>query len=197
MIQASTGSVIRAASRRSGVVGLSHNFVGRPDVFDKAPFITGSAVVVDQGVLAVRRNAVNAAGVSVEKLENAIKEYERVGLKAHSRLFDVTNDMEVKTSINAIEKEIGAIDILINNAGIIKRTPMVDMEASDFRHVIDVDLIAPFIVSKYVGKHMIARKAGKVINICSMMSELGRDTVSAYAASNGGLKMLTRNMATK
>lgn len=135
--------------------------------------------------------------LSIEKLENAIKEYERVGIKAHSRLFDVTNDTEVKTSINAIEKEIGPIDILINNAGIIKRTPMVDMEASDFRQVIDVDLIAPFIVSKYVGKHMIARKAGKVINICSMMSELGRDTVSAYAAAKGGLKMLTRNMATE
>jgi len=135
--------------------------------------------------------------LSIEKLENAIKEYERVGIKAHSRLFDVTNDTEVKTSINAIEKEIGPIDILINNAGIIKRTPMVDMEASDFRQVIDVDLIAPFIVSKYVGKHMIVRKAGKVINICSMMSELGRDTVSAYAAAKGGLKMLTRNMATE
>ena len=135
--------------------------------------------------------------LSIEKLENAIKEYERVGIKAHSSLFDVTNDTEVKTSINAIEKEIGPIDILINNAGIIKRTPMVDMEASDFRQVIDVDLIAPFIVSKYVGKHMIVRKAGKVINICSMMSELGRDTVSAYAAAKGGLKMLTRNMATE
>jgi len=135
--------------------------------------------------------------LSIEKLENAIKEYERVGIKAHSHLFDVTNDTEVETSINAIEKEIGPIDILINNAGIIKRTPMVDMEASDFRQVIDVDLIAPFIVSKYVGKHMIVRKAGKVINICSMMSELRRDTVSAYAAAKGGLKMLTRNMATE
>lgn len=135
--------------------------------------------------------------LSLDKLENALKEYSRVGLTAHGRLFDVTNDAEVKTSINNIEKEIGPIDILINNAGIIKRIPMVEMEAADFRQVIDVDLIAPFIVSKYVGKHMISRKAGKVINICSMMSELGRDTVSAYAAAKGGLKMLTRNMATE
>jgi gluconate 5-dehydrogenase len=134
--------------------------------------------------------------LSLDKLESALKEYARVGIQAHGRLFDVTNDAEVKNSITNIEREIGPIDILINNAGIIKRIPMVDMEASDFRQVIDVDLIAPFIVSKYVGKHMIGRKAGKIINICSMMSELGRDTVSAYAAAKGGLKMLTRNMAT-
>jgi len=135
--------------------------------------------------------------LSAEKLENALKEYARVGLKAEGLLFDVTNDAEVKTAINTIEKEIGSIDILINNAGIIKRIPMVEMEATDFRQVIDVDLVAPFIVSKYVGKHMIGRKTGKIINICSMMSELGRDTVSAYAAAKGGLKMLTRNMATE
>lgn len=135
--------------------------------------------------------------LSSEKIESAIKEYERVGLKAYGRLFDVTNDAEVKIAISAIEKEIGNIDILINNAGIIKRTPMVDMEAVDFRQVIDVDLVAPFIVSKYVGRHMIERRSGKIINICSMMSELGRDTVSAYAAAKGGLKMLTKNMATE
>ena len=135
--------------------------------------------------------------LSPEKIEGALKEYSKFGIKAHGRLFDVTNDPEVKGAVDAIESEIGPIDILINNAGIIKRIPMVDMEAHDFRQVIDVDLVAPFIVSKYVGRHMIKRKAGKIINICSMMSELGRDTVSAYAAAKGGLKMLTRNMATE
>lgn len=135
--------------------------------------------------------------LSPEKIANAITEYTNAGLKAYSSLFDVTNDAAVKEAIDKIEKQIGPIDILINNAGIIKRTPMIDMEASDFRQVIDVDLIAPFIVSKYVGRHMVGRKAGKIINICSMMSELGRDTVSAYAAAKGGLKMLTRNMATE
>lgn len=135
--------------------------------------------------------------LSSEKIDNALVEYRNAGLKAHGALFDVTNDAAVKEAIAKIEKEIGAIDILINNAGIIKRIPMVDMEATDFRQVIDVDLVAPFIVSKYVGQHMIKRKAGKIINICSMMSELGRDTVSAYAAAKGGLKMLTRNMATE
>ena len=96
-----------------------------------------------------------------------------------------------------LEKEIGAIDILINNAGIIKRTPLVEMEVADFRQVIDVDLVSPFILSKHVVKGMMARKEGKIINICSMMSELGRNTVSAYAAAKGGLKMLTKNLATE
>jgi gluconate 5-dehydrogenase len=134
---------------------------------------------------------------SQEKLNEALEQYKQAGFNAHGYCFDVTDDSAVKNAIEKIESEIGAIDILINNAGIIKRIPMVDMEAKDFRQVIDVNLIAPFIVAKYVGKNMIKRKAGKVINICSMMSELGRDTVSAYAAAKGGLKMLTRNMATE
>ncbi|HEY8935927.1 MAG TPA: gluconate 5-dehydrogenase [Cyclobacteriaceae bacterium] len=132
-----------------------------------------------------------------EKLTGAIQEYKQAGFDVKGYRFDVTNDEAVGQAIQTIEKEVGPIDILINNAGIIKRIPMVDMEAADFRQVIDVDLIAPFIVSKYVGRQMIKRKAGKIINICSMMSELGRDTVSAYAAAKGGLKMLTRNMATE
>ncbi|HTJ48835.1 MAG TPA: gluconate 5-dehydrogenase [Cyclobacteriaceae bacterium] len=132
-----------------------------------------------------------------EKLKGAIQEYKQAGFDVKGYRFDVTNDEAVGQAIQTIEKEVGPIDILINNAGIIKRTPMVDMEASDFRQVIEVDLIAPFIVSKYVGRNMIKRHAGKIINMCSMMSELGRDTVSAYAAAKGGLKMLTRNMATE
>jgi gluconate 5-dehydrogenase len=135
-------------------------------------------------------------GHSPAKLEEAIEEYRNVGLNAKGYLFDVTKEDEVKAAILEIEKE-GPIDILINNAGIIKRIPMEEMEVSDFREVIDVDLVGPFIVSKHVGKNMIFRKAGKIINICSMMSELGRNTVSAYAAAKGGLKMLTRNMATE
>lgn len=136
-------------------------------------------------------------GHSDNKMKLALSEYANDDLKAHGRLFDVTNDQTVKQAIENIEREIGPIDILVNNAGIIKRIPMVDMATEDFREVINVDLIAPFIVSKYVGKHMIERKAGKIINICSMMSELGRNTVSAYAAAKGGLKMLTKNMATE
>ena len=130
-------------------------------------------------------------------LSEAKMEYEKEGLTVHTYVFDVTDDEAVKNHIDLIEKEVGPIDILINNAGIIKRVPMEDMETLDFRAVIDVDLVGPFIVSKYVGRKMISRRAGKIININSMMSELGRNTVSAYASAKGGLKMLTRNMATE
>ncbi len=132
-----------------------------------------------------------------EMLAKAKAEYEADGYKVSTYVFDVTDDKEVEKSIEQIEKEVGPIDILINNAGIIKRIPMEDMEAADFRLVIDIDLVGPFIVSKYVGRKMIARKEGKIININSMMSELGRNSVSAYAAAKGGLKMLTKNMATE
>ncbi|HEX3009866.1 MAG TPA: gluconate 5-dehydrogenase [Bacteroidales bacterium] len=135
--------------------------------------------------------------ISKEKLENAIKEYAEAGVKAHGFVFDVTDEAQVKIYIDKIEKEIGPIDILINNAGIIKRIPMVDMEVADWEQVIRIDLTGPFIMSKHVGKYMIQRNRGKIINICSMMSELGRETVSAYAAAKGGLKMLTKNMATE
>ena len=131
------------------------------------------------------------------KMENAIAEYAKEGVKIHSFLFDVTNEEQVKQYIYKIEKEVGAIDILINNAGIIKRVPLEKMEVEDYKAVLDVDLVAPFIVSKWVVKGMIKRQEGKIINICSMMSELGRNTVGAYAAAKGGLKMLTRNMATE
>lgn len=136
-------------------------------------------------------------GHTEEKMKSALAEYKKAGFTAHGFLFDVTNEAEVKTAVDKIEQEVGPIDILINNAGIIMRTPMLEMEAADFRKVIDIDLVGPFIVSKHVGKYMIERQAGKIINICSMMSELGRNTVSAYAAAKGGLKMLTRNMATE
>jgi len=136
-------------------------------------------------------------GRSMKKLEEAAKEYAKEGLKVHNYEFDVTDDEQVKNTIDLIEEEVGPIDILVNNAGIIKRIPMEEMKTEDFREVIDVDLVAPFIVSKYVGRKMIARHEGKIININSIMSELGRNTVSAYAAAKGGLKMLTRNMATE
>ncbi|MCK0147854.1 gluconate 5-dehydrogenase [Arenibacter sp. F26102] len=134
---------------------------------------------------------------SQEKLNNAVAEYKALGLQAHGYLFDVTKEDQVQLNISKIEKEVGHIDILVNNAGIIKRIPLEDMEVADFEEVVKVDLVSPFIVSKHVVKGMIARKEGKIINICSMMSELGRNTVGAYAAAKGGLKMLTRNMATE
>ncbi len=134
---------------------------------------------------------------SEDLLESAVEAYKSSGLKAHGYVFDVTDEKAVAESIAKIEAEVGPIDILINNAGIIKRTPIIDMEVVDFELVVKIDLVGPFIVSKYVAKSMMKRGGGKIINICSMMSELGRDSVSAYAAAKGGLKMLTKSMATE
>ncbi|MCL1942385.1 MAG: gluconate 5-dehydrogenase [Candidatus Azobacteroides sp.] len=135
--------------------------------------------------------------LSAERTENALKEYKAAGINAHGYVFDVTDEKAVNESIAKITGEVGVIDILINNAGIIKRIPALEMSAADFRQVVDVDLNAPFIMSKAVAPGMIAKGGGKIINICSMMSELGRETVSAYAAAKGGLKMLTRNLASE
>jgi gluconate 5-dehydrogenase len=133
-----------------------------------------------------------------DKLEKALGEYKADGIDAAGYLFDVTDEEAAKSAIQTIEVEVAPIDILVNNAGIIKRIPFLEMEAKDFREVVDVDLNGPFIMSRYVAEKMAARgKGGKIINMCSMMSELGRNTVSAYAAAKGGLKMLTRNLATE
>jgi gluconate 5-dehydrogenase len=134
---------------------------------------------------------------SQEKIDKAIEEYKAEGIHALGYKFNVADEDEVKTNIKKIETEVGPIDILVNNAGIIKRTPLAEMEVEDFKQVLDIDLVSPFIVSKHVVKGMIKRKAGKIINICSMMSELGRNTVGAYASAKGGLVMLTKNMATE
>jgi gluconate 5-dehydrogenase len=135
-------------------------------------------------------------GHSPERLERAVDSYRKDGFNATGELFDVTDEMAVSIAIRKIEDQ-GPIDILVNNAAVIKRVPASEMKPSEFREVIDVNLVAPFIVAQSVVGQMIKRKAGKIINICSMMSELGRNTVSAYAAAKGGLKMLTRNLATE
>ena len=135
--------------------------------------------------------------IKQELVDKGLAAYKEEGIDAKGCVCDVTNEEQVNELVAKIEKELGSVDILVNNAGIIKRIPMVDMSAAEFRQVIDVDLNAPFIVSKAVIPGMIKKGAGKIINICSMMSELGRETVSAYAAAKGGLKMLTRNIASE
>ena len=135
--------------------------------------------------------------INQELVDRGLAAYDECGIKAHGYVCDVTDETAVNALVATIEKEIGVIDILVNNAGIIKRIPMCEMTAEQFRQVIDVDLNAPFIVSKAVIPSMIKKGHGKIINICSMMSELGRETVSAYAAAKGGLKMLTKNIASE
>lgn len=135
--------------------------------------------------------------INQELVDQGLAAYEEKGIRAHGYVCDVTDEEQVQALVARVEEEVGVIDILVNNAGIIKRIPMCDMTAEQFRQVIDVDLNAPFIVSKAVIPGMIRKGHGKIINVCSMMSELGRETVSAYAAAKGGLKMLTRNIASE
>jgi gluconate 5-dehydrogenase len=167
---------------------------------DKRALVTGGT----HGLGMAIATALGKAGAEIiindifpDKLEHARIEYEKAGLKIHTYLFSVTDEEAVLRNVKIIEEEVGPIDILVNNAGIIKRIPIIEMPVSDFKEVIDIDLVAPFIMAKHIVPGMIQRGHGKIINMCSMMSELGRDTVSAYASAKGGLKMLTRSMATE
>jgi len=136
-------------------------------------------------------------GNTPDKMKMAIEEYAADTIEAHGFLFDVTDAIAVDKQVTVIEEKFGPIHILVNNAGMIMRVPALDMGVGDFRKVVDVDLVSPFILSQRIGRTMKENGGGKIINICSMMSELGRDTVSAYAAAKGGLKMLTKNLATE
>ncbi|HBY17341.1 MAG TPA: gluconate 5-dehydrogenase [Porphyromonadaceae bacterium] len=148
---------------------------------------------VAAGIKNIIFNDINEAA-----LERGLANYKEAGIEnVHGYVCDVTKEDDVKALVEKIHAEVGNIDILVNNAGIIKRTPMTEMAVEDFRLVVDIDLIAPFICAKAVIPGMIKKGHGKIINICSMMSELGRETVSAYAAAKGGLKMLTRNICSE
>ena len=135
--------------------------------------------------------------INQDFVDRGLAAYKEKGIEAHGYVCDVTNEEQVNAMVAQIEQEVGPINILVNNAGIIKRIPMHEMSAAEFRQVIDIDLNGPFIMSKAVLPTMMKLGAGKIINICSMMSELGRETVSAYAAAKGGLKMLTKNIASE
>lgn len=166
----------------------------------KVALVTGAAY----GIGFAMAEAYAKAGAKIafncrgqEHLETALANYKAKGIDAKGYICGVTDEEQVANMVADIEKELGTIDILVNNAGIIKRIPMTEMSAAEFRQVIDIDLNAPFIVSKAVIPGMMKKGHGKIINICSMMSELGRETVSAYAAAKGGLKMLTKNIASE
>ena len=170
------------------------------DLTGKIALVTGASYGIGYAIAKAYANAgatIVFNDIKKELVDKGLAAYEADGIKAQGYVCDVTDEKAVNDFISKVEKEIGVIDILVNNAGIIKRIPMCEMSADDFRQVIDVDLNAPFIVSKAVIPSMIKKGHGKIINICSMMSELGRETVSAYAAAKGGLKMLTRNIASE
>ena len=166
----------------------------------KVAFVTGASYGIGFAIATAYAEAgatIVFNDIKQELVDKGLASYKEKGIEAHGYGCDVTDENAVNETVAKIEKEVGVIDILVNNAGIIKRIPMCDMTAAEFRQVIDVDLNAPFIVSKAVIPAMIKKGHGKIINICSMMSELGRETVSAYAAAKGGLKMLTRNIASE
>lgn len=169
--------------------------------------LEGKVALVTGGVYGIGfaiATALASAGAKIafnctteEAKDQAIKDYKAIGIDALGYVADVTKEEEILPMLKDIEEKIGTVDILVNNAGIIKRIPMTEMAVEEFKEVIDIDLIGPFIMSKAVIPGMIKKGGGKIINICSMMSELGRETVSAYAAAKGGLKMLTRNIASE
>lgn len=170
------------------------------DLTGKIALVTGGAYGIGFAIA----EALAGAGARIafncrsqENMDKALAAYAEKGIVAHGYICDVTDEQAVQEMVAQIKKDIGMIDILVNNAGIIKRIPMHEMKAEEFRQVIDIDLNGPFIVSKAVLPDMMGKRAGKIINVCSMMSEFGRETVSAYAAAKGGLKMLTRNIASE
>ena len=169
--------------------------------------LEGKVALVTGGVYGIGfaiAKALHEAGAKIvyncntqKSMDLGIANYKEAGIEAKGYMCDVTDEAGVKAMVEDIEKTVGTIDILVNNAGIIKRIPMTDMAVEDFRRVVDIDLVAPFICAKAVIPGMIKKGHGKIINICSMMSELGRETVSAYAAAKGGLKMLTRSICSE
>lgn len=174
---------------------------------DKLFSLEGKVALVTGGVYGIGfaiAKALHAAGAKIvynsntqEMVDLGAKNYKEAGIEAKSYLCDVTDEASVKAMVEDIDKTLGGVDILVNNAGIIKRIPMHEMDVKDFRQVVDIDLVAPYICAKAVIPGMMKKGHGKIINICSMMSELGRETVSAYAAAKGGLKMLTRNICSE
>ena len=166
----------------------------------KVALVTGAAY----GIGFAMAQALAEAGAKIAfncrtqaNMDKALEEYAKLGIEAKGYICDSTDEEGVKAMVADIAATLGPVDILVNNAGIIKRIPMHEMPADEFRQVIDIDLVAPYICAKAVLPGMMERKAGKIINVCSMMSELGRETVSAYAAAKGGLKMLTKNIASE
>lgn len=167
------------------------------DLTGKVVLVTGGTHGIGMAIAKILGRAgakICINGHSAERLHHARVQFEDAGIDVFTQLFDVTDEQQVDTGISGIEEKWGPVDILVNNAAIIKRIPILEMQVKDFRQIIDVNLVGPMIVSKRVVPAMIAKRSGKIINICSMMSVYGRNSVSAYASSKGGLKLLTANM---
>lgn len=166
----------------------------------KTALVTGGGSGIGFGIAAGLGKAgacVCFNGRNKQKLTAAEEKFRAMGIEAHGFQADVTDEEAVKAMVKEIADQYGGVDILVNNAGINRRVPMTEMETKDFCNVLDINLVGPFICAKAVIPGMLAKGHGKIINICSMMSELGRETVSAYASAKGGLKMLTKNICSE
>ncbi len=170
------------------------------DIQNKKILITGSTsgigLVLAEG-LARAGAIVILNGRTSEKVESTVSSFREKSLKAFGYAFDISIAGEVESGILRMEEDLGGIDVLVNNAGIQHRAPLEEFKLEDWNRILDTNLTGAFVVSKAVVKGMIERQSGKIINICSLQSELGRQSIAPYAASKGGLKMLTRAMATE
>ncbi|TFH20094.1 MAG: SDR family oxidoreductase [Bacteroidia bacterium] len=164
----------------------------------KIALVTGSTGALGMAFtkgLAQQGATVILNGRNKKKLDGKVVELQNDGFKAFAYVFDVTNGALVNKAVQDIEREIGPIDILVNNAGIQVRAPLDEFKDEDWQNIIAVNLTGAYIVAKAVVQSMIKRRSGKIINIGSVQNELGRPNIAPYAASKGGLKMLTKGMA--
>lgn len=168
------------------------------DLTGKIALITGSSQGIGFGIargLGQAGGTIILNGRDEGKLNRAVSALSQEAFKAFGYSFDVTDSSQIDQRISTIEREVGPIDILVNNAGIQRRGSLETIEESVWREVIETNLTAVFLISKRVVKGMIDRRFGKIINICSLMSEISRPTIAPYTASKGGMKMLTKAMA--
>ncbi len=170
------------------------------DLFDlkgRIALVTGSSQGIGfalAGGLAGAGAGVVLNGRDAEKLARAEAALREEGHEVHSVAFDVTDRKAVGDAVNRIEADIGAIDILINNAGTQLRGKLEDFPEDGWRNLMRTNLDSVFFVGQAVARHMIPRRGGKIINICSVQSELGRNSIAPYTASKGAVKMLTKGM---
>jgi gluconate 5-dehydrogenase len=170
------------------------------DLTGKAGLVTGSS----RGLGRVFAKGLAQAGARVilngrtkETLDTAVRGLRDEGLDVDGVVFDVLDKEAIETAVTAVEDRHGPIGILVNNAVVQKREPAVDIEEATWREVLDTNLTGVFLVSQAVGKRMVARRYGKIVNVCSLLSEAGRSTIAPYTASKGGVKMLTKALATE
>lgn len=170
------------------------------DIEGKIALITGSG----RGLGLCYAKGYLKAGATVilndvvqKDLDETVAQLRSEGYNAYGYCFDVSDEEAVKTAVDRMEQEVGPIDILINNAGIHRRAPLEEMTAANWRKVIDVNLTSAFLVGQAVALHMIKRGKGKIINITSLNAELARTNIANYSSAKGGLKMLTKSMATE